>query len=248
MSGDPTYPGADDDTYYEDDDPSLLLDTPTARSVEVMQSPYLDTHYNSQCVRVILDSGSTSSFIKSSFANKLGLDTKPARQSAKQADGVSKLNVKGEAHCLLTRGDKTFQLDALIVDTLDSDVLAGMPFMIKNDIALRPALRQIVVQGAEIVTYGQANQPESRVRRAQAFLLKALAHSSVILPGEFVELTCNTKEIPPDSLWAIEPRFDCSVKVEADFSSAWPTPQIVQSVDGRVRLTNNTQDPIPLKK
>ena len=58
---------------------------------------------------------------------------------ARQADGVIPLDVKGEIHGTFTRTKMTSQLDALVVDRLDVDVLAGDPFMVTNGVATRPA-------------------------------------------------------------------------------------------------------------
>ena len=55
------------------------------------------------------------------------------------------MDVIGEVHCSLTRGQWTFELDALVVRQLDVDILAGNPFMVRNDIGVRPAKRQIVI-------------------------------------------------------------------------------------------------------
>lgn len=248
---DPEYTTYDND-MFEMSSMSALLDTPAARSVDIINSPYLDAYLGAQCVRITLDSGATSSFIKGSYADKIGLRIQPASQSARQADGETSLPVKGEVHCMLTRGDYSLQLDALVVDKLDTDILAGMPFLTNNDIAIRPAMRQIVVHGSDIIHYGessvkQASGIQPSARRTQCFVLKAPARASVILPGDFVELSA-PKDAAPDDLWAIEPRFDTQLNNNVPISSAWPVPQIIQSVDGHVRLTNNTSEPICVKK
>ena len=216
---------------YEYEEPPGLIDNnvPVVRSVDIMQSPYINTHYQSRCVRVTLDSGATSSFIRSSFAESLGLEITPSCQSARQADGVSSLPVKGEVHCFLARGDYTLQLDALVVDRLDAEVLAGMPFLTINDIAIRPAMRQIVVHGTEVISYAQAKVLESSIRRAQSYTLAAPSQQTVILPGEFVNLK-TPQDAPPDELWAIEPRFDSPLNNQSEITTAWPAPHVVASV------------------
>ena len=62
---------------------------------------------------------------------------------ARQADGVTPMDVIGEVHCSLTRGQWTFELDALVVRQLDVDILAGNPFMVRNDIGVRSALPSV---------------------------------------------------------------------------------------------------------
>ena len=61
----------------------------------------------------------------------------------------------GEVHCQLTCGARTFQLDALVVEKLDVNILAGNPFMSQMIlIPTRPARHQVVIGGSKIVTYG----------------------------------------------------------------------------------------------
>ena len=110
--------------------------------------------------------------IRSSFAAHVGMRVTPASQMAKQADGVTPLHVTGEVHCTLLRSGKTFALHALVVEQLDVDILAGNPF--ENDIATRPAKKQIIIDGKEVIHYGPpsaAQQPH--VRRAQATVLRS---------------------------------------------------------------------------
>ena len=59
-----------------------------------------------------------------------------------QADGVTPVDVIDEVHCSLTRGKWTCESDALVVRQLDVDILAGNPFMVRNDIDVRPAKSQ----------------------------------------------------------------------------------------------------------
>ena len=49
-------------------------------------------------------------------------------QQALQADGLTPLAVVGETRLILSRADNQLTLDALVVDDLDVNVLAGTPF------------------------------------------------------------------------------------------------------------------------
>ena len=44
----------------------------------------------------------------------------------------------GKIPLIVSHADKQLALDALVVDDLDEDVLAGTPFLIANDISVRP--------------------------------------------------------------------------------------------------------------
>ena len=53
------------------------------------------------------------------------------------------LTVIGETHLHLSRANNSLSLNALVVEDLDVDILAGTPFMSVNDISVRPAKREI---------------------------------------------------------------------------------------------------------
>ena len=110
---------------------------------------------------------------------------------------MTPMDVIGEVHSSLTRGQSTFELDALVVRQLDVDILAGNPFMVHNDIGVRPAKRQIVIGGSEVVHYGKPSNHTlpPTTRRTQSFLLRN-AHRTVVLPGEFIQFSTPPKSAP----------------------------------------------------
>ena len=220
---------------------------PTALRVSIIQSPVLNTFYHEHPVQLTLDTGATSNMVRASAAKLYGLPVTPASQMARQADGVTPMDVVGEVHCTLTRGQQAFELDALVVRQLDVDILAGNPFLARNDIGIRPARRQIVIGGSDVIHYGTASKHTTQpaVRRTQSFLLRN-PQRTVILPGEYVQLDtpCDSD---PDTLWALEPRLDCPSNTPLKAEGAWPPPQQVLSVDHAVRITNTTDSPILLR-
>ena len=230
---------ADDDISTPDQATSAsdpLIDPPSALRVNVIQSPFLNTFYHNQPVQVILDTGATTNMIQASFAKVIKLPVTPASQLARQADGITPLDVVGEVHCRLTRGDRTFQLDALVVKQLDVNVLAGNPFLVVNDIATRPAKRQIVVQGSEVIYYG----PQTPNRRTcpKAYLIRC-PQTCTLLPGEALDLSI-PESCESDATWALEPRLDAPSNQKLKLSSAWPAPQAITSVGHTLKLTNST--------
>ena len=60
---------------------------------------------------------------------------KPTRHIAQQVDRSS-LDVRGEAHFTLNFGKMSLPIDALVMDTLDSDILVGVPFCKSNSIKI----------------------------------------------------------------------------------------------------------------
>ena len=229
-------------------DDSLLLDPPSARRVNIVQSPYLHCFFGPHPVRLTLDTGATTNLICHRLANDVGLPIKPASQMARQADGVTLLDVVGEVHCTLTRDNMNFQLDALVVKQLDVDILAGNPFLATNDIATRPAKNQIVIHGQEVVYYGPQSGKTACIRRTQAAtLLRAPGKQSVVLPGDFLELS-TPPDFAPDVCWALEPRLDAPSNHGKDPSHAWPPPQSICAINHSLRITNSTDVPIKVHR
>ena len=230
----------DDGGQHDQVEMDALLDVhaPTRR-VEVVASPELNCFYGKHPIKLTMDCGATSNMIKDSAASRLKLPVQTATQGAHQADGFTPMNVVGETHIVVNRGPWRFQLDALIVRKLDVDFLAGMPFMSENDIAVRPARKLIVIQGKDVVSYNEEKQakPTARIIRSSS------SSSTIVLPGEFVELQ-TPSDIGPDEELLVEPRFDTLKKGMPQ----WLQPQAVKSVDNTIRLENVTEYPVKIPK
>ena len=110
--------------------------------------------------------------------------------------------------------------------------------MTHNDISIRPAKHQITIGGSDVVYYGPAtpDNPQNRVRRTQAFVLKSGSSPTVVWPGSFIELSLPS-DIAPDSCLTVEPR-----------SKVWPPPQITEAVSDKIRIFNDSDEPQLVKK
>ena len=211
-----------------------------ARRVSNIQSPVLDVCYSSATLFITIDCGATTNLIRESVASRYGIKVCPATQNAAQADGTTNLKTVGEVHFKVTRGDKTFIFDGLVVKDLNDDILGGMPFMSKNDIGVRPARSMIVLQGEDIVKYNNKGICTPMVRRSQSFVLKGPKNKTVILPGE--DFTVETpNEAMSNTNWALEPRYDSN-------ACEWFSPQEIVDKDHIIVLTNNTNDPVVIGK
>ena len=222
---------------------------PLARShvdrVSTKQSPHFKAFYKHYPIQLTLDTGAETSMIKSSLARSIGAPIMKSSQQALQADGLTPLAVVGETRLILSRADNQLTLDALVVDDLDVDFLAGTPFLIANDISVRPAKCQVRIQDSEVVHYEHKSDPTTAshaVRRAQCYTLRAPPSTTVLWPGDYVEL-----DVPPDlgddCVLALQPRTDTPVPKHTNPSSIWPEPQIVEAVGAKVRLFNSSQEP-----
>ena len=213
--------------------------TPSGRRVSTKCSPHLKVFYHHHALQLTLDTGAETSMIKASIARQIGATILKTKQTALQADGITPLTVTGEVHLPLHRNHFKLQLDALVVEELDVDILAGTPFMAINDVSVRPSRHQISIQDS-LFTYSGADDLDTahnRVRRTQSHVLRAPPASTVVWPGDYLELELPA-HIEPDATLAIEPRPDCSKSVQG-----WPNPHIIEAVAGKVRILNTTSQP-----
>ncbi|CAG2208187.1 unnamed protein product [Mytilus edulis] len=138
--------------------PSKLRVVSALRRVSTKQSPYFKAFYKHFPLELTLDTGAEVSMIKASSADYIGVTIKKSNHSALQADGVTPLNIVGECHFTLSRDGIELQLEALVVNDLDVDILAGIPFMSSNDIAIFPSKHKIVIRDKVTVMYGSPNE------------------------------------------------------------------------------------------
>jgi hypothetical protein len=240
----------DEEVDLETDDPVTtphppVPDTQSCSStlrVQVRQSPHMTAFYGHQVANITIDSGATGNMIRLSSAKALGVNIQRSTQSARQADGMSPLSVAGETRFSVTREDHRFYFEGLVVENLDVDILAGIPFMEENDITIRPAKQQIILGNGTIYSYGCASTDDSSHSVRRIHLLRAPAKKSIIWPGEFLEIRLPEPLTDTDSDLAIEPH--CA---DQDKSS-WPSPSLITSVAGLIRIPNLTDQPQSVKR
>ena len=214
--------------------------------VQVRQSPYFDTFYNHHAVRITLDSGATGNMMRASTAHALGCSVNPTSQSAHQADGSSPLEVVGETRLTFSRDQHVFHFEGLIVENLDVEVLAGTPFMERNDVAIRPAKRQIMLDDGTVYSYGSVGKSKGAghaVRRAH--VLRAPSQTMTLWPGDFLELALPPQFADDESL-ALEPRTDSPPT--PFLTEFFPVPQVVPSIAGRIRIPNLSETPCIIRR
>ena len=130
-----------------------------ARRVQTQPSPYVPVFCDEHPLRVTLDTGAEVNLIRSSAAARAGAQITKSSQAAYQADGLSPLCVVGETTLSLSRGQHVLTLQALVVDRLDVDVLAGTPFMATNDVHVRPAEGTVSFGDDVVFCYRAPTQP-----------------------------------------------------------------------------------------
>ena len=229
--------------------PDTTLPSPdvVAYRVQTRQSPYMDVFHGHQVVRVTIDSGATGNMIRHSTAKLLGCPIISSTQSVQQADGSPQLQVVGEIRATFTRDNTDFTFEGLVVEDLDIAVLGGTPFMEANDIAVRPAKREVLLGNGSTYTYGSKSSPRPLPIVRRAFVLCAPAPSKTVWPGEFVEVQL-PEDAPPDSEYALEPRTDAPSSHNRKSSQLWPQLSVVSSVTRAIRIPNLSTEPRTLRR
>ena len=235
----------DDDPPSESDDEADST-TNTASfvtsKVTVRQSPHLDVFCGHEHVCLTIDTGATGNMIRASTVHRLHGKIDPTSQSAHQADGSSPLRVIGETRFRFTRDSTTFMFEGLVVEDLDVDVLAGIPFMEVNDVSVRPSKREIIISDNIVYTYGSV--PPQKKSNGHAHVLRAVA-TETVWPGQYIELGIPEEVSAQDSWLALEPH--TSQKGHENYQ-ALIKPALVHSVGRKIRVPNLTSEPILVKK
>ena len=177
--------------------------------------------------------------IKTSITNQVGATIQKTKQTTLQADGTTPLTIVGEVHLTLSSSHLKLQLDALLVDDLDVDVLAGTPFMITDDISVRPSRQQITIKGSNVIYYGSKSfkSTENHIRCTQALVIRAPSSPTMVWLGNYLELDIPAN-VNPDTILTIEPHPDYSKAVHD-----WPCSHILEAIAGKVRVCNDTNEP-----
>ena len=210
--------------------------------VSMDASPILTLVSDNKSYHLTLDSGATCNCIRHEKALQLNAKIRPTRQRVKMADGETDLNVVGETDVVLYRNNKPFYLNAVVCDPIDSDILAGMDFMKKNDVGIRPAMNEIMLNGNEFIKYDPRRKHLGQARSLTGYTIRSNSCRTVF-PGECTEFQVSSEL--KDSC-VIEPRLDA--RCNKGSSSLWPIPQVVPIEKGVVKLFNSGQDPIIIKK
>ena len=207
--------------------------------VETAISPFFFAFYQHHIVKILVDTGATSSLVSSSFAVRAGLNIRPTKQGAKQLD-KSPLQVSGEVHFSVSFGDQELEVEGLINGSLDYDILAGVPFC-KNGIDILTSREMISIAG-KLIPYG--SRPESiqhAIFRSESVILRN-DKERVLFPGDYVEINSADLGRYEDQEICIEPR------VDSPLQGCWPSPSISRVIQGSVRIPNNSNEPIKLNK
>ena len=102
---------------------------------------------------------------------------------------VPHLLVIGEARMLLTHGGRELLFAGLVVENLDVDILAGMPFMHRNEVGVFPARHEVLFGDGTVHRYMHKSPSEPVYSTRRALVLRAPPQSLTVWPGDFVEVS-----------------------------------------------------------
>ena len=209
---------------------------PATRRVITRASPYLNVFHDHSPIKFTLDTGATVNMIHENTARQLGLTITPSSQIATQADGKSGLDIIGETRFQVTRDNLTLHFEGLVASKMDTEVLAGIPFIAHNNISIHPAINVVKINDNQ---YPYGSSPASAlVHRVNSGVARCTSSSKTIWPGEFIEATCS-----------IAPSEDAEVAIEPHCSSTFPLdPLVTTSLKGTIRLVNNSKSPVHVSK
>ena len=150
------------------------------------QSPYVDFFSGNQNIRVSFISGATVNLIRYSTVCRLGSSITVAHQPSDS----SLPGIVGETSLVFTLANHQYLFVGYVVESLSVEVQAGIPFMERHDVTVRPAQRQIRFGDGPSFIYGSPLRDHSPVTRpiCETPLLNmravsAVNHTSTVIAG-----------------------------------------------------------------
>ena len=175
----------------------------------------------------------------------IGAPITKSSQQALQADGLTPLAVDGETRLILSSADKHLALDALVVDDLDVEDIAGTPFLIANDSSVRPAKCRVRIQDSKVIYYEHRSDPNTAshaVRRAKLHSTLTIVYDCPLAWWLRRAQRSPPPDLGEDHVLALQ-HADTPVPKHTKTTSIWPEPQILEAVGTKVRLVNSSQEP-----
>ena len=207
--------------------------------VQCDSSPFFYAFFKHHTCKIVIDTGATSSLISNAFAKRVGLIVNPTQHAARQLD-KSSIRVSGETKFKISFGYSELSVDGLINDSLDCDILAGVPFCKVNNIDIHLRQEEISIDGKRIPYGSKPDSIQHDVFYADSVILRNDT-SKVLYPGEYIEIYSDNLSIYEGEI-AIEPRTDSPLQ------GNWPAPSISRVIQGTVRIPNETEEPIHISK
>ena len=227
--------------------PAVSVQTHIINAVTVYSSPVMSVYHKNAMYQVMLDTGGSCNAFDEETSRSLNCQIYPTFQRARMADGVTELEVVGEASVVFTRNNMNLEFNALVCKMVGPSIIGGMPFLVQNDISLRPAKNEVTIAGKHTITCAPKQAPHdpvSRMRRIDCYTVRCPT-SEIVYPGEEATFQLPS-QMSDDSKVAVEPRHDNSHNQL--ISDSWPPPHVQSVKEGCLTFVNTTSEPIYLKK
>ena len=193
------------------DDPvvsEIVSSNPSVSKAQCDRSPFFYAFYNHHPCHVVIYTGATSSVISRTFFKAAGITSHSVLHSAQSAD-KSQLDVKDEVHITLNFAGMDLPITALVLDKLDCDVLAGIPFCKINYIEVHLKDEYITIKGLRFPYGAKGVGRQHDIKRTESFIVRNDT-AKAVMPGEFVEIYA-------DGLKCFEGEVDVEPHVESPF-------------------------------
>ena len=214
------------------------------RRVKTSSSPFFFAFYLHHTCRVLVDTGATSTVVSYAFVRRAGIKLFPTNHSARQLDQTS-IPVIGEVRFTISFGKLELKVEGIVNNSIDCDILAGIPFCKDNDVDVlcRRELISIGNEGGTPVLIKYGSEPDSiqhDIYRVETTLLRNDA-AKVIFPGEYLELG-------GDEIQRYEGEVSIEPRANSPVDGQWPECAITRVIQGKVRIPNHTEEPIHISK
>ena len=241
-----------DDVCDEADDDDDIHDVSTSQSrrveikeetdvigkVDIDVSPYFFAFHNSHTVHVVVDSGAQSSLVSSAFLRRAGIDIEPTLHRARAVD-KSPISLSGEVRINLEFGELELPISALVVEKLDSDILAGVPWCKEHKVVVDFSKEVVQIKNITIRYGEKITGPQHDIYSVESFIIRNDS-KKVLLPGDYFELESEDLKGYEGEI-AIEP-------FQQDKEKSWPPHSMSRVIQGKVRIANATKELVHISK
>ena len=111
--------------------------------------------------------------------------------------------------------------------------------MESNDITVHPAKCQVILHDGTIHQYGSQQPVKVNSTACRAIVLRSPPRSMTVWPRDFLEVELPS-DVPPDSVFVLEPRTDAHSVRKLTASQLWPHPSTVPRLPVHQTITNHS--------
>ena len=145
------------------DDVFSYLFLPAEVSDVTAYSPWFEANCSHHRMIVALEFCNEVNLVRLATADRLGCHVVPCERRLRLADSSAYIHVVGVTFLSIERGGSVFPCEAVVVEALGVDVIAGRPFVRDYDISFRAATRQVFFPGGTAFVYETPIPPHSGV-------------------------------------------------------------------------------------